>query len=282
MLETEVVAQQVEPSPQPTSDPVASPEVKKDEAMSPRFAALAKKQRMVEQEKIRLKEEKSKYESEMSELRKWKEEQSKPKPKMNPIEALQAAGFTYEQATDFILSADKPSSESKVKEVESKLEEFIKSQQEREENEKKNAELRLKQQEEEAVKTVHEQIGNFVKTNAEKYELINLYNEDNVLVREVYSLIDLQYQESLKAGTPKIMSYDEACDLMEQYLESELEKAAKTKKLSSKLAPQTEEQTAAQKLTSKTLSNSVTSSPSDPVTSKSDDDRLKRALALLG
>lgn len=255
----------------------------KDESLSSRFAALARKQKLIEQEKQKLKAEKTGFDSERAEYTKWKEDQGKPKAKKTPLQALMDEGYSYEDATNFIMNDNKPTPELMVRDVESKMDKFIREQEEKEAQRANNETETQKAAEAKAISDFKTSIKGFITDNADAYELIGLHEAQEL----IFDTISAHYEQTSSEGNPKILSTKEAADMVESYLEEQVQKSMDTKKLKAKLAqlsPTVNSNTPAMNAftANKTLSNSVTtSSSSTKVPAKNDDERMQRAIALL-
>lgn len=269
----EVVSQEVKP--EVTAE--VKPEVTKvpEEAVSSKLAAIAKrdkaalmamraakaKEAEIEARELKLKEQEAKY-------------SQKP---ANPIEALMRAGFSYKDATDYVLNGEKISPELEVKKVRSELDEYKASQAEERRIADEKALQDTRQQQQEALDGFKGQINDFIEAHAEEYELISLHESQDL----VFATINEHLKKTKEAGKPKILSIKEASDLVEQYLYEKIEESVnKAKRFKSKFTPITEEKkenTSA----SKTLSNSMTSSAASTLPARTEQDRIKRALAAL-
>jgi hypothetical protein len=119
----------------------------------------------------------------------------------------------------------------------------------------------------------------FVKKNASKYELTNLY-EQAALVPQV---VQAAYEQSKANGTARLPSIEEAADLVESYLADEIAKAEQLKQRKVKPA-QTAEQPTGQSTPaapSPTLTNAMSGVPAAPSNNPLDEDqRVARALAV--
>lgn len=273
----------------PTTEHVTTqPESPPEDKMSSRFAALARKQKALEIERKNFQAERLKVVEPAAdpEYVKWKEEQAKAKAiKKSPIEVLMEAGYSYEDATNFVMNDGKITPELKVKEVESKLETYIREQKEREEAKELEESNSVKEAETKAIEGLKAQISEFVTENKEKYEMINLYMEPNESSEQIYQLIDAHYEETKAEGTPKILSKDEAADMLEAHLEELAEKSLSTNKFKNKNKPAEEKPLSlVQAFTAKTLSSTQGAAPATPSArppAKSEEERMQRALALL-
>jgi hypothetical protein len=108
------------------------------------------------------------------------------------------------------------------------------------------------------------EVSDFVKENAETYELTALYEQAD----SVYAVIEAVYAE-----TGKIISTKEAAEKVEAKLEEMADRALKTKKVSAKIKPP-------EPATPKTLSNDLAQS-SFGGAAKSEQERMARAMAAL-
>jgi hypothetical protein len=266
---------QTDPAKEAASD---KPAEAKD-SVSSKFAALARKQKAIEAEKAAIKAERERILAEKAELDKWKQEREQPKKKLSPLEALQEYGYTIAEANEFFLNDGKDTPELKLKEieekVESRLERMEREQKERDEKIKLEAEQRQKQIEEQAITEFKAQINTYLDENKDQFELTALFGAQDAVFDTV--------EEYFKANG-KVLSVKEAAELVEKYLEDELDKVTKTKKYQSKYAQVKEQAQAADKssVTTKTLANTLTTAPSSVSTAaKTEEERRRRALEIL-
>lgn len=236
---------------------------KEEDSLTSRFAAIAKREKLMREreqtwkkELEALKAEKSQFESLMG---------LKSKAKLDPMSWLKAAELSYDDVTKHILNDSKPTAESEVDFLKRKIEAL-------ENKEKEREKLTQKEKEEAAVQKFIGDIHKFVESN-DKFELIKAYDYQNV----VYNVIDQHYGE-----TGELMDMNEACETVEKHLEDsvreEQKKYASLKKFSTKLAetPKTEPKPAPPK----TLTNTTETSPRIDV-ELSPSQRLKEAAKLI-
>ena len=266
----------------PTQTPV-TPEVpsQKDD-MAHKFASLARKERMARHMSKAVKSREAQLAERERQIAE-REQMWEQEFKKSPLEAIKKRGFTYEDLTNAVLNDGKFSPETEIKEVKSEIERF---RQEQELKEQKMLEMQQQQAAEaeaQAIDTFKSNISEFIATNKDKYELTSLYEEEDL----VYRTVEEHYNRTLADGNPKIMSIEEACSLVEDYIEAELDRTAtNSKKFQSKYQPMKakEEEKTNRPHSSNTLSNDLTPTSSAPsiLSVKTENERIKRALAALG
>lgn len=215
----------------------------KEDKLSTRFAALTRKERIIREKEAAIKEQMKAVEEAKTEAQRIIEK--KKLAKMNPMEWLQEAGLTYDEITQFILNDKKPSPDSKFDVI-------------RQENEALRKELQeWKQQQElqkqtQIIQSFKSQINDFVQSS-DKHELIKTLGETET----VYNVIDQHAAE-----TGRLMNIDEACDIVEAYLEEQeqarLQKLMNTKKFQTKKPEANKPEPSKE---AKTLSNTTDSPP---------------------
>lgn len=246
--------------------------------VSKSFLALARAAKNIAKQK----QEQKLYEQKLQQREQSLSQRGQSKPQ-TPIEALMAAGYTYEDATNFILNDQKPTAEMEIKSMKQQFAEW----QQRQEAERQRiiGIQRQKVQAEinESIQEYRNKLDGFVNSQPDAYELINRNAEENTQL--IYELVEENFKR-----TNKILSMKEAADRVESFLEEEIESAAQSKKIQAKLAAkaQTQKEQTPEKSqgfsaqSAKTLSNNLTSSamPSS-LSNKTENDRIARALAKL-
>lgn len=251
------------------------------EQASQRFASLAKKEKAIVKRDLDLKAREQSLVEREKKIGEGSDrfEKLKAEAPMNPLAALESLGITYQQITDFILNQKKPSAELVAAEAARKAtrEELDKASKAREDESKKLAEdaaADAKKNHERIITEFRSEVAQFVKANADTYELINLYDQAEV----VSATIEQHFEATRDAGDPKVMSYKEGCDLVEKYLEEQVDKAKTTKKLQAKADPQPKvESKSPLNAKPRTLTNQLT--PSAPAHPRplSREERIERA-----
>lgn len=274
-VKEEVAKPQAEGTGAPASTQQAPAAPKEDPKVSSHFASLSRKERKLVQEQQSLNQREAAIKA-REEAIAAKEAEFNSEWEKDPISAATKRGLTYERWIDRVLNDGKPTA---VDQASSTVkEEMAKLRKELADKEAKRAEEAQKAAEAENAKIIDEykaEISEFVKTNAEKYELTALHKVDSL----VYDTI-AQYH----AQTKKILSIAEACDLVEAYLEEQVMASVNTKKVKAKVAPQPKEEPKSPKepaSQSKTLNNNMTSNAPSFLPAQTEEERLKRAMAAL-
>lgn len=254
-----------EAKPPTLQEAVKPAEPKKEEATkapgADRFAALAKKERAIQQQATALKEREAKLEA-FENIQRTATE--------NPLKALEILGISYTQITDFILNDQKPTADLQVTSVRQEMEAMRKERALEKEATKKAQE----DEHSRTLKQFHAEVDNFIATNAEQYELTALYKGAEI----VQATIEQHF-----ALTQKVLSIKEAADLVEAYFEDQVRAASSAKKFQAKQAPETPGQPKKEMERTKapTLNNGMVSSAPSLLPAKTEADRINRALAAL-
>ena len=245
-----------------------------------RFAFLAKKEAAIVRQRHELRAQMEAMTSQRSEMEKLRAEIDEVKGRKasyrsNPLAALEDAGLSYKELTDFILNNNTVSTESQIKALQDKISEVENARQrdhqEREEHSKRQAAEREVQ----VIAEFKNEISNFISSKKDDYELTNLYESSDL----VYDTVEAYFEK-----TSKVLSIPEACQLVETYLEKQVEKSLQTKKLGSRFQKPAEESIAKSdpQAPRRTLNNqNYTSSTPSMVSPKVENDRMTRALAAL-
>lgn len=275
---------------QPGAIPTAAP---KEEPVSQRFEALARREREIrrqaqeaKQREEALKERETKYQS---------FEEKKAKARLNPLEALQELGLTYEELTQYIINDQKPTADMEVKSVRDEIRKMREDQVRLQTEAKERQEKEIEQSRAQAVENYKADLADFLAEHAETYDLVANLGDQGVDL--VYDTIQTDWQKKIEkyeangriGRPPKIMSTEEAVKLVEDYYEQEMDSYySKSKKLQSKYA-RTEAAKPAGDVAedpapspARTLNNGLIS-PSSPglVSAQTDADRMARALKAL-
>ena len=195
------------------------PEIKADAPDDDRlrrgYAALARKEKSLRERETQLK----------------RLEGLEKKAKESPLEFLKEFGLSYDQLTDLILGADEkpePTADDRVAALEARLE--------NERVAREAADAAAKEA------NIERQINTFktgvlahgIKSNPDKYELINARGDDGVEL--VFEVIQSHFEK-----TQEVLSWDKAADYTEEHLETEARKLLSLKKFKPAATPTSQE-----------------------------------------
>lgn len=266
-----------DPKLEETKEVTAEPQVKKpdekEEKASQRFALLAKKEKALYQNSQKIKAQEAVIEEKLTALNNY--ENFKKQVAQNPMLALQELGISYEQLTQYVLTNKMPnSSELEIKSVRDEMAELRKQQEERDKKAEEGRIAGLQARAKQEIAAFQQQIGDYISSNVDKYELINL----NEATHLVFQTVENHFEK-----TKRILSIEEASDIVEKYLEDQVEKNLRAKKLAQRATPQPKKEDTKQVPTAqpRTLTNEMTSSAPSMLPAKTERDRMARAMAAL-
>lgn len=252
----------------------------KRDPFSSKFAALSRKEKALKQQEQTLKQAQEEAERKVSELtaKYSKFDSFEDRLKKEPLAVLGEYGLNVEQLVEIALNGGKPTVDMATSELErkfqSKLQEIEQKLLEKELKEAESLKAKEEQEQEKLIEGFVSEIEGFITSNPDKYEFINEYQES---INDVYELILEYYNRD-----QRIISIEEAADLVEQALEQEAERATKLKKISSKFKVQ-ESQTKPSTENKPTLNNNL-SAPQNAEKVQSqynEHEQLQKAAALL-
>lgn len=251
-------------------------EKEKQQSLSPQFAALARKEKMIREQRRQIEEKERLLKSRESEIEnsvnsKWRE-----KITQNPWDALIESGLTPDQVTQILLNQPKPE--------ELELRNFRKELQELKQGQQKSLEDFNQKQEQARYNQAKQQIAlevqNLVK-NDKSFELLNHYGDQ--AQNEVVNLIEEVFHNGIPGVYKKgyVMTVDDAAKEVEDYFVNEsidqIKKLSLMDKIKSKINPPpqpTVQKPILNKQQSTTLSNRIT-----PLTKQfSEKERRQRAI----
>ena len=250
-----------------------------DVALSPQLAILAKKEKSILMEKQKLAQKLKEIEEKQSKLGQWEELDRLASE--NPAEFFKKKGLSFEQIQQKMLESlqdeDLDPIQKQIKELQSKLaskdEEVKKLLEETlSERETKAKEAEIEQQS----KHYNAELKKFIESNSDNYDLIKTFGAED----EVFSVIKEVYLKTAESGTPKLMTFEEACGLYEKKLEELVQGMKKSKKVSSIFGNQTEDDPFAKVFGQTTLDDSFSQSSATSPELKSEEERLKAAAKL--
>lgn len=245
----------------------AAPDPKQEEALSPRFAALAREQKIIRQKQIALKAQEEAF------LKKQSDYDTnyiaRDKIKSDGVTVLLENGYTMDQIAQVLLSNNAPKDpsitkmEQKILELEAKASEPM----------KKFEEIQVKQREQ-AVNNIRNEVKLLVDSDA-NYETIKEMGAQETVVSYIEKIFD---------ETGELLTVADASSKIEEELLQRAIKFASLKKVQSKLPNpllEAQKQQLVQKQSQpnspiKTLTNAATAVPSKPRTAA---ERIARAKA---
>lgn len=246
--------------PGPTETPAET------ERLAAKYAEVAKRNQAA---RLRLRESKAPLLEKDAELEKARAEIARLKKYedvSDPMELLKLKGVSYEDLIARNLNPEEHDSKTEIQKIREELESYKKS------NEEKEKAL-LEKQTEEVKAGYLAHVKKFTESQPEKYELINTLGHH----KDVYEVIEETYNR-----TGKVISDEDAADMVEQFLEKQLDQYAKINKLKNKIAPIMDENLQSDPYSqSPTLSNQLTSQTSAPKNNMSEEEMLKRAASFI-
>jgi hypothetical protein len=238
--------------------------VVEEDSFAKRFAALARKEKKVRQETEETKLIKDKYVD---------YETAKKLAKTDPDEFLKKYDLSYEELTQFYING-RPKTDPKVLEIQ---EELAKVKKERDEEKTKLQE----ETRQAAISKFKTEQTSVVKSGGARFELINTTGAYDLVYDVTKEYFDTNKDDN---GNGKILSHEEAADMVEKYLEQEVEKFLKADKIKNKFAQangKTETVAKIETPESKTLTNSMTSSANPQSKALSREESIERAARLI-
>lgn len=237
---------------------------------SVRFAAIAKQEAKLQAERERIKAERESLAPLQEQIK--AHEEARKAAFSNPLKALEGLGITFEQLTDFVLNGEKPTAELQVSEVDRKLNEFRKEQDAEKQKALQEEKSKIEAEQSKVLADYKQELYEYIDSNKTKYELIHTFNEQD----QVYQLV-AAYAEQHQ----KVLSHQEAADLIEQELEKQVEKANSTSKFKAKAQPQQPTQADIKRQipanSNRTISNQLTATAGSKPIKLSGEDQIKAA-----
>jgi len=247
---------------------------------SQKLALLAKKERgLLEkqkswQQKLKDIEEKEKKFSEWEQLDRLATE--------NPSEFFKKKGLKFEELQDKMLASltdeELDPIQKQLKELKTQL--SAKDDEYKKLLEEKFAEqdsLKKNQEIEEQSKYYNAELKKFIQSKSDDFELITTFEAAD----EVFSVIKQVYLKTAESGAPKLMTFDEACQLYEKKLEETVQGMAKSNKVKKLLGVNADEDFFGSKVMGQyTLDDSFSQSSANSPELKTEEERLRAAAKL--
>lgn len=270
-----IIAESTAPAAETAQEtPVSTEEV----ALSPQLAILAKKEKSLLQKQQELQAKLKEIEERSAKLGQWDELDKLASE--NPAEFFKRKGLSFEQIQQKMLESladeDLDPIQKQIKELQAKLaskDDEVKKLLD-ETLSKRDQEAKQKEIEEQS-KVYNEELKKHIQANAENYDLITTFGAED----EVFNVIKEVYLKTAETGTPKLMTFDEACNLYEKKLEELVQGMKKSKKVSNIFGESTEDPFA-KVFGQTTLDDSFSQSSATSTEHKSEEERLRAAAKL--
>ncbi len=204
----------------PAAEATPAPE-KKDDFLSPKFAALARQEKQIRAAAEKLKAEKQAFEAEkQARLNGYI---PKDEFKKNPLAALESAGMSYDEITKQLLEAPQGQVDPTVRALQAQVQELTSKLSEFTQKTEENQTTAYKQ----AVETIRRKVNGLIDSNPE-FETIKALEQTDAVVALI--------EETFKTDG-YVMTEEEAAREVEDYLVSEAIRMAGLEKVKKKLAP---------------------------------------------
>jgi uncharacterized protein YlaN (UPF0358 family) len=255
-------------------------EAPQDQDFANKLAIIAKKEKAIMAEKSSFAQKLKELEEKEGKLKQWEELDQLVTD--NPSEFFKKKGLSFEQIQQKMLESMQDDEldpiQKKNKEMFSELKsELAKLKEENEklikgEFEQRDTKEKQKYIDEQS-KHYKAELNNFIQENSEKYDLINTYG----VADEVFKVMQAVYIESSKKGSPRVMGFDEVCDLYEKGLEDKVMGMSKSNKVKKLLGLIDSEDPIAQMFGQKTIDDSFTASAATGNGPQTEKERMQAA-----
>lgn len=250
-----------------------------DNDLAQRLAILAKKEKGLLAKNQEFSSKYKDYEEKAAKLKQWEELEGLLQK--DPVEFFKKKNVDFNDVQQKWLSSlndeDIDPIQKQIKELQSKLaskDDEYKALLEEKLNERENSK---KQQEiEEQSKYYNQELKKFITDKADQYDLISTFEAGD----EVFNVIKTVYLKTSEKGTPKLMTFDEACDLYEKKLEELVQGMKKSKKVSKIFGVNDEEDIFGKVSGQVTLDDSFSPSSAHSPELKTESERLRAAAKL--
>lgn len=275
-----LISEVTAPAPELNDETVVNTEAQgNDPELASRLAILAKKERSILQKNQEFQSKFKEMEEKMAKLSQWEELDKLASE--NPSEFFKKKGLSFEQIQQKMLESmgdeDLDPIQKQLKELQQKLaskdDEVKKLLEETlSERDKKAKEIEIEEQS----KHYNQELKKFIDAKAEDYDLIKTFGAED----EVFNVIKTVYLKTAETGTPKLMSFDEACNLYEKKLEELVTGMQKSKKVSKIFGVSDIDDPFAKVFGQTTLDDSFSQSSATGTELKTEEERLRAAAKL--
>lgn len=276
---------QVAEEPQVEEPVVEEPEIeaqepKQDDEFAAKFAALSRKEKAVREQEAAIEARLAEIEARQKAMDEQygKYQDLDTRIKNRPMDVLSENGVDFETLAKMVLENDgKPTPEMEIERLRQDMETKYMKELENLRNELSEKEQKAEEQKyNEVIENYKYELNEFIDTNSENYELIKLNDASDL----VYEVIEEHYNE-----TGRILSNNDACEHVENYLLDEAKKHLNVNKIKSLLGNQetaAPKPSAPQQTAVNTLSNTESASvPSSSSRFLSEDESKREAAKLI-
>lgn len=250
-----------------------------DDDMSSRLAILSKKERGLMEKQKALAQKMKELEERNAKFSQWEELDRLSTE--NPAEFYKRKGLPFEQLQKKFMESLQDDEldpiQKQLKDLTQKLankDEELKNLLEEKLNER---ETTKKQQEiEEQSKYYNQELKKYISEKSEDFDLINTFGAAD----EVFNVIKTVYLKTAETGNPKLMTFQEACELYEKKLEELVGGMSKSKKVSKIFGVQDSEDPIGKMFGQTTLDDSFAPSSAHSPELKTEAERLRAAAKL--
>lgn len=251
--------------------PKEAPKAPERDPNAVRFSALAKREKTIVRRQQELKAEQERFAQTKTQVE--TQRQALDIAKTDPLKAMELLGWTYDQVTQFVINNKQIPPDKHVLDVQKKVDALEKAREDEKKQALEDEKERIAQESLDVINGFKQNLNQFIEGKKDQYELVNLHGAQE----SVFQAIEMHFEQ-----TGKVLSMEEAAGLIEEQLEEDIMNSVKTKKLASRFKTEEPKKEPVPKSESKTLNNSMTpmAGPHN-MSAKSEDDRMKRAMAAL-
>lgn len=207
---------------QPDQTPAAEPAPKQPDQNARRLAHMAKQQKALRQDQVRLQIEREQFAKEKASIE--QERAWKARLAQKDFDALAEAGITKDDLTQYLINQPNPTDRS-IMEMQAKLQ----AMEEKTSGVEKSMAEQTQRQYDQAVAQITNETKLLVNGNADKYELLAANNAHDAAVELIKKTFDTEGY---------VMTVEDACNEVEEYLLEESMKLMNLKKIKAKFAPE--------------------------------------------
>lgn len=245
-------------------------------ALSPQLSILARKERAIVQKQQEFQRQQQEFQKEKESLlqRLKSYEEKETLSKQGAIKLLQAHGYSYEDATKEVMTEGGAELAAIDRKYREEIDGLKKSMEEKERLAKEDAEKRQKEEIEKTTESYKRDLRSFIEGKSNDFKLVKLFDAEAELV---YETIEAYFDQH-----KKILSNEEAVGLVEKYFKKLVEDANNALTPAQQAAGEKAlEEKAAQKTPTRTLTNELQATVPSTLPAKTEQDRIRRALAAL-